>query len=136
MVVSHEIEAYVSVGINPISYIVVPRFLGVTISMLILNIYFNIFGLIGSYFITQIVRPVHFLEYFRNLMSQLYGKDIAASLIKSFAFGMIISIVATYNGFRVQRSATEIPIYVIKSVGQGFVLCIIVNVIITLIYYI
>ena len=136
MVISHEIEAYTSVGINPISYIVVPRFLGVTISMLMLNLYFNMFGLMGSYFITQIIRPVPFLEYFRNLMSQFMAKDIASSLIKSFSFGIIISLVATYNGFRVQRSSTEIPKYVIKSVGQGFTLCIIVNAIITLIYYI
>jgi phospholipid/cholesterol/gamma-HCH transport system permease protein len=136
MVISHEIEAYVSVGINPISYIVVPRFLGVTISMLVLNLYFNIFGLMGSYFITQVIRPIPFLEYFRNLLSQLMRKDIAASLIKSLAFGIIISIVASYNGFRVQRSSTEIPQYVIKSVGQGFTLCIIANAVITLIYYI
>ena len=45
MVVSHEIEAYASVGINPVSYIVVPRFLGVIISMIILTLYFIIVGL-------------------------------------------------------------------------------------------
>jgi len=136
MVTSHEIEAYISVGINPISYLVVPRFLGMIIAMLMLNLYFNIFGLVGSYFITQLIRPIPFLEYFRNLLAQLSAKDIFSSLLKSFVFGVIISTVATYNGFRVQRSSTEIPQYVIKSVGQGFIYCIIANAVITLIYYI
>jgi phospholipid/cholesterol/gamma-HCH transport system permease protein len=136
MVTSHEIEAYISVGINPISYLVVPRFLGVIIAMLMLNLYFNIFGLVGSYFITQLVSPIPFLEYFRNLLAQLSAKDIFSSLLKSFVFGVIISTVATYNGFRVQRSSTEIPQYVIKSVAQGFIYCIIANAVITLIYYI
>lgn len=136
MVVSHEIEAYVSVGVNPISYLVVPRFLGVTISILLLNVYFNLFGLVGSYFITQLISPIPINEYFRNLLLHIHAADILSSLLKSFVFGVIISVVATYNGFRVEQSSTEIPQYVIKSVVQCFILCILANAIITLVYYI
>ncbi len=135
MVISHEIEAYVSVGINPISYLVVPRFLGVTISLLILNIYFNIFGLVGSYFLTQFIKPIQFLEYFGNLLGQIRTADIASSFVKSLVFGAIISTVATYNGFAVQQASTEIPQRVIKAVGQGFILCIVADALITMIYY-
>nr|WP_319562350.1 ABC transporter permease [Marispirochaeta sp.] len=135
MVISHEVEAYVSIGINPISYLVVPRFLGVTISLLILNIYFNIFGLVGSYFLTQLIQPIQFLEYFGNLLAQIRLADIASAFIKSLVFGTIISTVATYNGFAVQQASTEIPQKVIRAVGQGFMLCIIANAIITMIYY-
>ena len=38
-VISHEIEAYIASGIDPISYLAVPRFLGVTFSILLLNIF-------------------------------------------------------------------------------------------------
>lgn len=136
MVVSHEIEAYVAVGINPIAYLVVPRFLGVTISLLLLNLYFNIFGLIGSFFVTRLLRPIEITEYFRSLLLSLRASDIFSSLVKSLVFGVIISTVATYNGFRVERSSTEIPQVVIKAVGQSFVLCILADAIITLIYYV
>lgn len=135
MVVSHEIEAYISVGINPISYLVVPRFLGVTVSMLLLNIYFNLFGLVGSFFITQLVHPISFYEYFSNLLLTLRAVDILSSMVKSVVFGIIISVVATYNGFKVQQSATEIPQYVIRAVVQCFILCILANALITLVYY-
>ena len=42
MVVGHEIEAYISIGIDPIRHLAAPRFLGVTFSIFFLNIYFSI----------------------------------------------------------------------------------------------
>lgn len=136
MVVSHEIEAYLSVGINPFSYLLVPRFLGVILSMMLLTVYFNLFGLFGSYVVTQFVKPIQFLEYFRNLLSTMEVVDIISSLIKSIVFGIIIGFIATYQGFHVQIASTEIPQIAIKAVGQGFVLCILANALITMIYYI
>ena len=135
MVINHEIEAYVATGINPIHYLVVPRFIGVTVSLVLLNLYFNIFGLLGSYFITQFVASVGFAEYFRSLLSALSLVDVISSLIKSVVFGAIISTVAVYYGFKVERSPTEVPQTAIKSVGQGFILLIIANAILTLVYY-
>ncbi|MCL2481394.1 MAG: ABC transporter permease [Spirochaetaceae bacterium] len=135
MVVSHEIEAYVSTGIDPISYIAVPRFLGVTISIILLNLYFNVAGLVGSYFVAQFIKTVTFTEYFRNLLLIAKPASIAISFIKSFVFGIIISFSATYNGFRVEVSTTEIPQVVIKSVGMGLTLCIIASAIITALSY-
>jgi phospholipid/cholesterol/gamma-HCH transport system permease protein len=135
MVVSHEIEAYISVGINPISYIVVPRFLGVMISLIILTLYFNFFGLFASFLITQLFTPIPFIEYFQNLLSELKLGDIIVSLIKSIIFGGIISIVASYQGFKVRFAITEIPQVVIKAVVQSFALCIIADVMLVLLFY-
>lgn len=136
MVVTHQIEAYIAVGINPISYLIVPRFLGVTVSLVILTIYFNLVGLFASYFITQMFIPMQFGEYFRNLMIQLKYADIVISILKSFVFGVVISTVATFNALSVKTASTEIPQVVIKAVGQGFIICIVANVIITSLYYI
>ncbi|MBN2508761.1 MAG: ABC transporter permease [Spirochaetales bacterium] len=135
MVVNHEIEAYQAVGINPISYLVVPRFLGVTVSILLLNIYFNVFGLGGSFLLTRLIRPIQFQEYFSNLLQQIGMADIVSSLVKSLVFGVIISIVATYHGFNVQQASYEVPVAAIKAVGQGFVMCILADAVITMIYY-
>jgi phospholipid/cholesterol/gamma-HCH transport system permease protein len=136
MVVSHEIEAYISVGINPIAYLVVPRVLGVTISVMALTIYFNFFGLFGSFLVAQLIKPVPFLEYFRSLLRAIQLRDIVSMVLKSFVFGVIISVVATFQGFKVSAAVTEIPRAAIKAVGQGFVLCFLADALITLIYYI
>jgi phospholipid/cholesterol/gamma-HCH transport system permease protein len=136
MVVSHEIEAYVSIGINPISYLVVPRFFGVIISVVLLTIYFDFFGLFGSFLVSQLVKPVPFEDYLRSLLSAFQARDILTTFIKSAVFGVIISVVATYQGFRVSGSVTEIPRAAIRSVGQGFVLCFLADAVITFISYV
>ncbi len=136
MVVSHEVEAYVSVGISPISYLVVPRVLGVTISMMALTIYFNFFGLFGSYLVSQLVKPVPVLEYFSALLRALQLRDLLSMLVKSAVFGVIVSVVATFQGFKVSSSVTEIPRAAIKAVGQGFVLCFLADALITVVSYV
>jgi phospholipid/cholesterol/gamma-HCH transport system permease protein len=136
MVVSHEIEAYVSVGIDPISYLAAPRVLGVTASMLILDVYFNLFGLLGSFLVARFIKPIEFSEYFSSLAAALSGTDIVSGLIKSLVFGVIVAVSAVYQGFAVERASTEIPKAGYKSVGKGFTYCIIADAILTLIYYI
>ena len=136
MVVSHEIEAYISVGINPVAYLVVPRVLGVTISVMALTTYFNLFGLFGSFIVSQLVKPVPFLEYLHALLRAIQLRDVLSTVIKSFVFGVIISVVATFQGFKVGTSVTEIPRAAIRAVGQGFVLCFLADALITLITYV
>lgn len=135
MVVGHEIEAYLSVGINPISYLAAPRFLGVVISMLVLSVYFNVFGLLGSFGVMQFLHPLGVDEYFRNLFSILTVGDLLSGLVKSLVFGVIISTVAIYRGFEVERASTEVPVAGIRAVGSSFVLCIVADAVITAVQY-
>lgn len=136
MVISHEIEAYVVTGINPIRHIVVPRFIGVTLSTLLLNLYFNIFGLLGSFVVTQFVSPIPLSEYLNGMLASLSLTDVVSSVVKSIVFGAIIALVATFHGLQVERATTEIPVAAIRSVSHGIILLIIANAVITLIYYI
>jgi phospholipid/cholesterol/gamma-HCH transport system permease protein len=115
---------------------VVPRFFGVIISLILLTIYFDFFGLFGSFLVSQLIKPVPFVDYFRALLSAFTVKDILSTFVKSIVFGVIISVVATYQGFRVSMSVTEVPRAAIRSVGQGFVLCFLADALITLITYV
>jgi len=133
MVVKHEIEAYVSVGIDPLSYLVVPRFLGVTVSLLILTVYFSVLGLGASYFFAQLVATIPPNEYFYNLLNELSVMTIVMSLLKTIVFGIIISVVSSYYGLSVQLATTEIPVITIRAVGQGFALIFLADVLITLV---
>jgi phospholipid/cholesterol/gamma-HCH transport system permease protein len=135
MVVSHEVEAYISVGVDPIEYLAAPRFLGVTISMFLLNIYFSIFGLAGSFLVVQLFNPMPAEYYFSNLLEALSIYDILVSIVKSISFGMIIGVLAIVNGFSVERASTEIPVVGLKSVGASFAWCIIVDVLLSAVYY-
>ncbi|MFQ3546850.1 MAG: ABC transporter permease [Termitinemataceae bacterium] len=136
MVVSHEIEAYISVGIDPVSYLAVPRFLGVTVSMLFLNIYFNVFGLLGSYVVLRFITPVSFFEYYTGLMDALRLVDLGTGLFKSIVFGGLVSFVAIFQGFSVSRASTEIPQAGIRAVGQALTFLVIADAIITAVSYV
>jgi phospholipid/cholesterol/gamma-HCH transport system permease protein len=136
MVISHEIEAYISVGVDPVEHIAVPRFLGVTASLFLLNIYFSLFGLAGSFLIVQLISPLPMADYFNNILRNLTMADILVSLIKSIIFGMILAIVATVQGFSVERASTEIPQAGLRAVGSAFAWCIIADLVISGISYI
>ncbi len=133
MVVSHEIEAYESVGIDPVSYLAVPRLLGVVGSMLILNVYFDIFGLFGSYVVTSMMNPIPINTYLMKLLHILTAQDLFVSFLKSFVFGYIIAVVSTFYGFQVNRAVTEVPVGTIKSIGNCITYIIIADAIITII---
>ena len=136
MVISHEVEAYISVGVDPIEHLAVPRFLGVTISLFMLNIFFNIFGLVGSYAVAQVFNPLPASVYFNNLLETLTLPDILVSIVKSITFGIFISIVAITRGLEVERASTEIPVAGLKSVGAAFGWCISMDILISALYYI
>jgi len=135
MVISHEVEAYISVGVDPIEHLAVPRFLGVTISLFLLNVYFSIFGLAGSFAVAQIFNPLPPSMYFNYLMEDLAVQDIIVSSLKSVVFGMVISIMAILRGFQVERASTEIPVAGLRAVSSSFLWVILSGIIITALFY-
>ena len=135
MVVGHEIEAYISIGIDPISHIAAPRFLGVTFSLFFLNIYFSIFGLLCPALIIQFISTTSISDYIRNLFLALDLKIILISILKSIVFGMIISGSATLYGFNAGRASIEIPMAGLKAVSKAFFFIIIADVFITTLSY-
>ena len=135
MVISHEVEAYISVGVDPIEHLAVPRFLGVTASVFLLNIYFAVFGLAGSFIITQFFATVPIGFYFTNILQNLKIQDLLILFIKSITCGAIISMVAVIQGFSVERATTEVPVAGLKAVSSAFALCIVVNVFLSALYY-
>ena len=136
MVINHEIEAYISVGIDPIEHLAVPRFLGVTISLFLLNLYFSVFGLAGSYAVAQVFNSIPADYYFGNLLKNLSMQDIFITVIKSIASGMIISIVAITEGLSVERASTEVPVAGLRAVSNAFASCILVHILFSVMYYI
>jgi phospholipid/cholesterol/gamma-HCH transport system permease protein len=135
MVVSHEIEAYISVGVDPMEHLGAPRYLAVTISVFLLNIYFSLFGLAGSFAVSMFFNAVPASVYFGNILRALSVFDIALTVAKSFAFGMIISAVALYHGFEVERASTEVPVAGLRAVGAAFQWCILADILLDAIYY-
>jgi len=133
MVVSHEMEAYLSVGIHPVSQLGVPRVIGVALSMVLLTVYSNVFGLLGSLTVSSIITRVRLADHLSALFANFYLVDIVASIVKSFVFGIIIAATSVYYGFSVSGAVTEVPVKTIRSIGVSIVLCVIADGIIILV---
>ncbi len=135
MVVDHEIEAYVAAGIDPLEHLAAPRVIGVTVAMVFLNLYFNLFGLFGSCWIASLIHGIPLGEFLGNLVLVMSAADVFSSLLKSIVFGLILASVATYYGFRVERAVTEVPQKTIQSLGLSMTLCIVANTMITILFH-
>ena len=130
IVVTHQVESYISIGINPIHHLAVPRFLGVTLSVVFLNLYFSLCGLFCPMLISHIIGQVSASDYLAGLLKTLSLRIIGVSILKSVLFGMTISLVATYYGFSVELASTEIPVAGLRAVSKSISGIIIIDIVI------
>ena len=116
MVVSHEIEALEAMGVDPIRYIVIPRIFGVTASLVGLNIYFTIFAIIGGFLVSKLVLVTSLVVFLRKILDSMVLSDVIISLAKGIIFGILISLICSFQGFMVKLSSTEVPQMTTKGV--------------------
>ncbi|MCK6602582.1 MAG: ABC transporter permease [Bacteroidetes bacterium] len=136
MIVNHEIEALQSIGISPLSYLVVPRVFGVVAAMLTLTIYFNIIGLIGGWAVSYAFFPIGLEDFYTGLLSELQVVDVFSSFTKSIIFGFAIGTIACYQGMKVAFASTEVPQRTIKAVVQSLTWVIILDILLTTAFYV
>ena len=94
-----EVEALEALGIDPILYLVVPRVIGMALSVFALTIYFISFTLLSGY-IFAFIEGVSILpgDYFRQLAGALIWQDFVLLALKTIAFGTLIAIVTCFEG--------------------------------------
>lgn len=95
-----QLAAMEMMGVDPLRRIIVPRFLGAVISMPVLAIIFSAIGIIGSWFVgVQLIGTDNgaFWSQMQNGVD-LYI-DVVNSVIKSFVFGVIVGLVALFQGY-------------------------------------
>ncbi len=135
MVINHEIDALQSFGVSPISYLVIPRVLGVLISLITLSIYFNTVAMFGAWAINNLFSPIEFQDYFSSIFTELTIKDVLASILKSVLFGFTIALISCYEGLNVSHASTEVPQRTIRSVVKSLTAIIIIDAAVTLLLY-
>ncbi|MBF0465402.1 MAG: ABC transporter permease [Nitrospirae bacterium] len=119
MSINKEIESIQIMGIEPLEYLILPRIVGITISVVMLTFYLQVVS-IGSGILTfSYLLDVSFFKYFKSIFSVLSFKAIVISFIKSFFFGTAISTISCYQGMMVESSIREIPRATVATVMQS-----------------
>ncbi|HCN20565.1 MAG: hypothetical protein A3C38_08320 [Planctomycetes bacterium RIFCSPHIGHO2_02_FULL_50_42] len=131
MSVSEEIDALKTLGINPVRYLVMPRFLACLTMLPVLVIYVNLVGMIGGAAVSKANFGVPFMVYIENVEEWLTFEDIAKGLVKAAVFGVIISIVSCHRGLATVGGPGEVGLATTNSVVFSFVSVYIFNYFVT-----
>jgi phospholipid/cholesterol/gamma-HCH transport system permease protein len=118
MRVTEQVDALISMGANPIHYLVVPRFLACLLLIPALTIMADFMGIVGGYFYCVIVIGIDHAQYLQNSREFVGGFDFFSGVFKSLFFGATIAIVSCYRGFHCQPGAEGVG----KAATEAFVL--------------
>ncbi len=116
MKLNGEMESLEMMGISASRYLVLPRVAGVTVSVVILTVYFVMVAFLGSALLAMFVWHIPFNHFLQGVLSSFELKEIFVLLAKSALFGLFISAVCCCYGFRVGKSLTEVPQAATKAV--------------------
>lgn len=136
MVVGEEIVALQTMALRPVPFLVVPRTIALVLMTPCLTILADFIGMFGGFMIAvaDLQMSPHF--YIRSTTENLALMDVYTGLIKSVAFGLVIAIVACYEGLSVKGGAEGVGIATTRSVVISILLIIITDLLFTLIFYI
>lgn len=135
MRVHRETDALRAMGIDPLRYLVVPRLVGLTVSLLALAICFQAVTILGGLAVTSLVVRLPFLEQTRNVTAALGILDLAVCLGKCLLFGLIIAASACWHGLQVRSSITEVPQATTRAVMQSLTLVVVADVLLTVVAF-
>lgn len=135
MVVTEQVDALKAFAVNPIKYLVVPRFLGLVIMLPVLAMFADIVGIWGGYVICVYKLHIGDEMFWKMTFQALTVKDIATGLVKTIFFGMIIAIVGCHQGLSVKGGAEGVGKATTTAVVRSFILIIIMDCLITFVFY-
>lgn len=136
MKANREIDALMTMGIDPYAYLVMPRIIGISASVFMLAFYFQISAIAGGLVVSSLFTDILFYEQLKGIFSVLSIFQVVVSLVKSAIFGLLISTVSCYHGLRVRSSITEIPQVTTLAVMQSLFIVLIFDGIITVVSFI
>jgi phospholipid/cholesterol/gamma-HCH transport system permease protein len=114
MRVTEQIDALACLGVNPVHYLVVPRFLACMLLIPLLTIMANFMGVMGAALVCTKIYHVEAYHYWRHAQTYVGMWDLTTGLIKPMFFGAAIALISCHRGFNsragaegVGRAATE-----------------------------
>lgn len=99
MRVTEQIDALASMGVNPVKYLVFPRFVAGLVMLPILTVLSDWIGIVGGYFVSVKLLDVNSTVYIRRTLDYLEVDDVYGGLLKAVIFGGIISLISCHRGF-------------------------------------
>jgi phospholipid/cholesterol/gamma-HCH transport system permease protein len=135
MKVTEEIDALETMALNPIQFLVTPKFLAMVVMLPCLTTWADLMGILGGSLFGVTNAGFTFVGYLRASLDALYLRDITTGLLKSVMFGMTITAVGCHEGFSTGAGAEEVGRSTTAAVVVSIFLVIAVDLVFTALFY-
>jgi phospholipid/cholesterol/gamma-HCH transport system permease protein len=124
MTVYDEINALRTMDIDPVRFLVMPRFIAATLALPMLIIYADFIGVWGGAAVVALDPAIRLTvhSYFDRMLEWVKFKDFIIGIVKGTIFGMIASIVPCTFGLRTKGGTEGIASSTTNAVVWSFIL--------------
>lgn len=136
MQVTEEIDALETMAIDPVGFLVAPKFVAMIVMLPCLTIWANFMGILGGSLFGVLKADFTFQRYILASLDALYLRDVLTGLIKSFMFGMTITAVGCQEGFNTGGGAEQVGRSTTKAVVVSIFLVILVDLVFTMLFFV
>ena len=135
MKVTEEIDALQTMALDPVQFLVTPKFLAMVVMLPCLTTWADLMGVLGGSLFGVSSAGFTFMGYLSASLDALYLRDITTGLVKSVMFGMTITAVGCYEGFSTGAGAEEVGRSTTAAVVVSIFLVIVVDLVFTALFY-
>ena len=125
MQVNEEIDAFRTLGFDPMEFLVLPRMLALILMMPLLTIYSNVMGILGGAIVGVGMLGLTPTEYYLETALSTTLTDLSLGIIKSVFFGIIVAITGCLKGIQSGRSASAVGDAATSAVVMAIVMIIV-----------
>src|SRR5208337_4296446 len=135
MEVTEEIDALRVMALEPIEFVLAPKYLAALVAVPCLTIVSNLSGILAGALFMFFSTHLGLVLYFRYVLSSIVLRDVISGLIKSVAFATIIAHVGCLEGFRVRGGPDSVGRSTTSAVVKATFLVIVSDAVFTAIFY-
>jgi phospholipid/cholesterol/gamma-HCH transport system permease protein len=127
MVVTEEIDAMRTIGIDPLQRLVLPKIVALAVALPLLTVFADITGVFGGMVMARSQLGIGFGEFIDRFGRVMQGSALLIGVGKAFVFAFIIVMVGCFQGFRTQGSADSVGRQTTLAVVQSIFLVIVAD---------
>ena len=135
MVVAEEIDALRTMAIEPVEFVLAPKFLAALIVLPCLTIISSACGILAGGLFMRFSTEMGLGVYLRDVVHSIVLSDVLTGLVKSLAFATIIVHVGCLEGFRVRGGPDAVGRSATAAVVKSTFLVILADVGFTALFY-
>jgi phospholipid/cholesterol/gamma-HCH transport system permease protein len=135
MVITEEIDALKTMGLQPLRFIVLPKALAITFTQPLLTALTNAVAIFGGFVVAVSYLDVSPNAFLLRLQEAVLLKDILTGIFKSMLFAQLIVVVGAYCGLNTRGGADEVGRTTTMSVVAGIFAVIVADAFCSLVFY-